>query len=347
MLVPPTAETSVPVESTATFPAIAATTSIPVATLPISTDTPVAPPTLTALPPATSTAPIGAVSTPTSTGGGYGQIAFASTRSGEPQIYIMNIDGTGLVQVTDLTDGACQPSFSPEGTRLVFTSPCLGNDDRYPGSALWVINTDGTGLQALVTAPGGDYDPAWSPLGSQIAFTSLRSGRPQITIIDLDDGELHDVSQSGQYDTQPAWSPTGTQLLFTSFRTGFSTIWEVPAAGGSPQVFSRSGEKDNSSPVWSTDGQVIIFEQEVGGIPRLVAARYEDRGRTETRLCTQGRLGGQAMREASWSPDGRWVVFETWPDGSNHDLAIMTSGCTNYALLVTDPAYDFDATWRP
>ncbi len=347
LLVPPTAGITAPIPDTPTFPALATVTPVAPVILPNPTDVPAASPTISPEPQVSLTAPPSGAPTPTSTGGGYGQIAFASTRAGLPQIFLTNIDGTGLVQVTDLAEGACQPSFSPDGSRLAFTSPCTGNDDRYAGSALWIINTDGTGLQPLVTAPGGDYDPAWSPSGDRIAFTSLRGGRAQIYVINLSDGSLLDLSQNGEYDSQAAWSPTGTQLIFTSMRTGISTIWEMPDDGEPQTVFSRSGGRENSHAAWSTDGQVLIFEQLLGGIPRLVAARYEEHGRIETRLCTQGRLGGQAMREARWSPDSRWLVFETWPDGRNHDLAIMSSGCTNYALLVTDPAYDFDPAWRP
>ena len=347
LLVPPAGAVVSPAPNTPTFPALATVTSAVPVILPNLTDVAPASPTVSPPPQASLTAPASGAPTPTSTGGGYGQVAFASTRAGLPQVFLMNIDGTGLAQVTDLAEGACQPSFSPDGSRLAFTSPCTGNDDRYAGSALWVINIDGTGLQPLVTAPGGDYDPAWSPDGNRIAFTSLRGGRPQIYVLDLRDGSLRNISENGEYDSQAAWSPTGTQLIFTTVRTGLSTLWEMPDTGDPQLAFSRSGQRENSHASWSNDGQVIIFEQPSGGIPRLLAARYEDRGTIETRLCTQGRLGGQAMREAHWSPDSRWLVFETWPDGVNHDLAIMTSGCTNYALLVTDPAYDFDPVWRP
>jgi hypothetical protein len=64
------------------------------------------------------------VAGPTPMGGGIGQVAFASTRAGLPQIFLANVDGTGVKQLTTMTDGACQPSWSPDGQRLVFTSPC-------------------------------------------------------------------------------------------------------------------------------------------------------------------------------------------------------------------------------
>jgi Tol biopolymer transport system component len=53
------------------------------------------------------------------------------------------------------------------------------------------------------------------------------------------------------------------------------------------------------------------------------------------------------MAEPRWSPDGGWLVFETWPDGKNHNLAILSVSCTNFAELTTDPALDFDPAWRP
>jgi Tol biopolymer transport system component len=53
------------------------------------------------------------------------------------------------------------------------------------------------------------------------------------------------------------------------------------------------------------------------------------------------------MADPDWSPDGRWLVFETWPDGKDHNIAIMTSTCTNYAVLTQDPGLDFDPAWRP
>ena len=80
---------------------------------------------------------------PTPLGGGGGLIAFASDRSGMPNIWVINVDGTGLKQLTDLQDGACQPEWSPEGERLVFISPCDDDKDYYYGAGLFMMNADG------------------------------------------------------------------------------------------------------------------------------------------------------------------------------------------------------------
>ncbi len=296
----------------------------------------------------TAVIPPTAVSTPT--GGGYGQLAFASSRSGVPQIYLVNIDGTQPRQLTNLSEGACQPSWSPDGMRLLFTSPCPRNRDRYPGSALWVINVDGSGLEVLTAVPGGDYDPAWSPSGDRIAFTSLRDGWPQVYVMDADGTDAQNLSRSDFWESQPAWSPDGSQILYVSPRSGQEAIWIMGANGESPRAVTRSNDRRNTHPDWSMVGQMLLYQQNIGGVPRLVVMRYQDfldKRFLETRVCQQGQRAGQPMAEPRWSLDGMWIAVETWPTGENHDIAILSSSCAYYSEIVTGPGADFDAAWRP
>lgn len=287
-------------------------------------------------------------SAPTPIGGGAAQIAFASDRvDGIPQIFLINIDGTDLVQVTNVDEGACQPDWSPDGLSIIFTSPCLKNQDEYPSSSLWVMKVDGSSLTPLTTSPGGDFDPAWSPDGQGVAFTSLRDGPAQVYVMNLDGSGLKNLTDDLAHDRQPVWSPTGSQLLFVSRRLSVYELWTIPSTGGDEQRFSRTVARDNTHPDWSTDGQLLIYEQQIGGIPRVVASRFEDRGTTEFQICAQGRLAAQPMAEPRLSPDGRWLTFVTWPTGVRHDIAILTTSCTNYRELTSDPFDDFDPVWRP
>jgi len=281
-------------------------------------------------------------------GGGHGQIAFASDASGIPQIWLMDIDGTGMRQITDTQRGACQPDWAPDGTRLIFISPCEENKELYEGSSLFIINSDGTELTPLPTVGGGDYDPSWSPDGTKIAFTSLRNeGRPKIFVLDLENKIITQLSEPNNRDFQPSWSPDGSQIVFVTTRDGPYQIWTMSADGTNQLRFTVSGSRKNSNPVWSPDGQVIIFTQkdEDASIPQLVGARYPDG--FENEFDVYPFPGAIPMREADISPDGFWLVLESWPEGALHEIFLMTINGAESIQLTIDPAYDFDSAWRP
>jgi serine/threonine protein kinase len=103
---------------------------------------------------------------PTPIGSGFGQLAIASDRSGVPEIWLVDLVGDNLTMLTNFPEGACQPSWSPDGKRLVFISPCPKNQLTYAGASMFILDIDaGTAPQPLATLPGGDFDPSWSPDG--------------------------------------------------------------------------------------------------------------------------------------------------------------------------------------
>jgi serine/threonine protein kinase/Tol biopolymer transport system component len=283
-------------------------------------------------------------------GGGPGQIAFASDRSGIPQIWLINVDGSDLFQVTNAQQGACQPDWSPDGSQIVFISPCTENQEKYRGSSLFIINADGSGgMIPLPTQGGSDYDPSWSPDGNSIAFTSLRNGdRPQIFVLNLLDSTVIQLSESGtNQDFQPDWSPDGSALVFVTTRRGPYQIWSMAADGNDAQRFTASGNRKNTYPAFSADGQVVTFTQTDGAdsVPVLKGARYPFNGENEFKIYPFPGL--LPMREAEYSPDGFWLVFESWPEGSNHDIYVMTANGAERTQITKDPAFDFDPSWRP
>lgn len=284
--------------------------------------------------------------------GGASGIAFASDRTGFPQIYYLDLATRSLSQLTDLPNGACQPVWSPDGARLAYTSPCGSNRDAYTGSTIFIMDVDadanpGSAQPLMVSLGGGDYDPDWSPDGSQIAFTSQRTGRPQVFTVGLEGQAPFNVNDDLAHNWGPTWSGDGSQIAFLTGRGGAEEIWLVPAAGGEEKRFSRSDGKDIAKPDWSTDGATILFEKVVGSIPRIVAAPVSEGGVRVVQICQEGSLSLQPMGEPAWSPDGMWLAFETWPGGGDHKIAIMQVSCTGYEELTDDPALDFDAAWRP
>lgn len=118
------------------------------------------------------------------------RIAFSSDRDGDFEIFVMSIDGSGVVQLThnDALDWA--PQWSPDGTRIAFESDHDGYADtdsglHYPLDVM-VMNADGSGLRPLNQHPAYDSGGFWSPDGARIVFSSDRDGDTEIFIIDVD-----------------------------------------------------------------------------------------------------------------------------------------------------------------
>lgn len=125
-------------------------------------------------------------------------IAFASSRNGERQLFVMNADGSNVRQVTDLNNMGGRSTWSPDGTRLAFYRGPFGDRNIY------IINVDGTGLVQL-TSGGDNLGPSWSPDGNWITFTSFRDGNNEIYIIHLDGTGLTPLTNNSISDWQPRW----------------------------------------------------------------------------------------------------------------------------------------------
>jgi len=324
--------------------ALSTNTKLPTNTM-LPTDTAQPSPTATNTPQPTGLA----AATPT---GGGGMIAFASTRSGEPQIFLLDLTLGEVSQLTDIGGGACQPEWSNDGMRLVFIAPCQQNQSGYPGSSLFIINADGTQMNPLPSSPIGDYDPSWSPVDNRIVFTTIRDfDRPQIWVLDVDTGQSVNLSQNSQSDYQPTWFADGSKILFSSTRVvGRSKLWVMDADGQNVAEFSSNDNRTNFEAVWSPDGDRLVFTQfdsQGRGIPVLIGTNWLEggpqAGLEEYRLSNDPA----GMREADFSPDGLWVVFAMNSDPANLDIYMMRVDGSEITPLVVGDSNDFDPAWRP
>ena len=295
---------------------------------------------------------------PTATllGGGFSQIAYASDHTGVPQIYIMNSDGSDAHQVSNMTFGACQPDWSPDGERLVFTSPCPNRQDQYPDANLFIINVDGSNMAPLETGEDGDFDPAWSPDGKRIAFTSLRDGSPQIYVVTLGNNQVTRLTSASNdvrmpdWSMQPAWSPNGTQIVFTGHGplTDSLEIWVMSDAGlGQSFLIHRGSVLWNSHPKWSPDGNSILFS-ETQGAQELGWLMHFD---IQTLFAAHLRVGASGTH-GDYSPDGVWVAYESKdnqdPARQDYDIyRVRSDGTGEIVRLTSALTMEFDPAWRP
>src|SRR5829696_4754394 len=141
------------------------------------------------------------------------KIAFQSQRDGDPEVYVMNPDGTNQRRLTfdSLFDG--EPAFSPSGEKIVFSSYRDGNSETY------IMNADGSLQTNLTNNAAFDGYPAFSPDGKKIAFASDRGGHLGIWVMNVDGSNPTELAD-GVDGSEPAFNVWGTQIVFS--RTGTS-----------------------------------------------------------------------------------------------------------------------------
>jgi TolB protein len=201
------------------------------------------------------------------------EIAFASRRDGNWDIYRMEVASgiTSRLTFSTTYDGA--PAWSPDGGKIAFESYRDGNLD------LYVMDRDGKNVRRLTTDPAPDTNPAWSPDGKSIAFASYRNGNKDIYLLPLDSPEgekdLANLTNTPDRDEDnPAWSPDGTQLAYTSGRPGDQLIY----VNTFDPKYKSLQEADvglfgqGSEPTWSPDGKAIVFTYHRGASDALIGA---------------------------------------------------------------------------
>ena len=151
------------------------------------------------------------------------RIAFRS-RLKQIDIYVVNIDGTGLTKITDGPGGAVTPTWSPDGRRIAFT-----REGNRPG--IFVMDADGKNVVQLTSNKALDHRPAWSPDGRRIAFYSNRDGDLEIYVMNADGSNQVRLTRNPGEDSYPSWSPDGRRIVFQRRVLGHTQIHVMNADG--------------------------------------------------------------------------------------------------------------------
>ncbi len=281
-------------------------------------------------------------------GGSTGLITFVSNRTGTNQLWTMNADGSNQRQLSAVLGGVCQPAWSPDHTKIAVISPCDSQQIIYKNSKILILDENGANGVPMPHTQLGDFDPAWSPDGKQIAFTSHRTGLSHIFLYDFEEDTLQELSDTRYPDMHPAWNASGKQIAFTRLNIFFH-IYIMSSTGQTQFQFSSNGNINDYWPTWSSDGRFVLFsrnELDVN-IPYIVRLDYEDRGRgTEARIPPLSSNIPRPHYNGDLSHDMQWMVYESWPDGRNHDIYIIQPDGSNWLRLTTDPAMDFEPVWK-
>jgi TolB protein len=242
-----------------------------------------------------------------------------SDRDGNPEIYIMNADGSNQTRITNNPAGDSSPAWSPDGSMIAFnTNRFEGGGDEIArrnisGGETWGLNlTRLTFAKEHHSAKANNFI-AWSPDGRWIAFESDRDrDDPEIYLINAVDGtNARRLTYTRALDEVPSWSPDSRQILFSSDmhdkpQSGEYDIYIMNRDGtGQRRLTNFSGQ--DTYPSMSPDGLTIVFESWQHGHPEIYLMKAD--GSDATRLTTYGSAESVAEGESGGNSNPSWSPF--------------------------------------
>jgi dipeptidyl aminopeptidase/acylaminoacyl peptidase len=173
------------------------------------------------------------------------KIAFQSNRDTATQIFVMNADGSGVVNISNTSSDESYPSWSPDGTKILFTSNRGSNDEIY------VMDVDGSNQVNLTNALGTDQVASWSPDGTKVVFETNRDGDWEIYTMNADGSNQTNISSLGSSsEFSGSWSPDGSKILFFTDQDGDSGEIYVMNSDGSDKINLSNDSGYDESPKW-------------------------------------------------------------------------------------------------
>ena len=274
--------------------------------------------------------------------GSNGKIAF----SRDGQIWRMNADGTGPVQLTSAAAPSSEPEWSPDGAMIAYTRGTGANRE------VRVMNADGS-ADAQVAGPQ-TYSPTWSPDGSRIAFVEFYFD--PIDVVDIyyvvetkpdgsngrriTMGAVHPEVSGPLYGpvNDLEWSPRGDEIAFTNNTETYREIYVADVVTGSKQLFT--GDPSYAAyevwgASWSPDGAKLAYIRHDLVNPGL-DLHIRNRDGSGDAL-----VAGQHPASVEWSPDGTKLVF------SEGDLFSSTVSGAGRTQLTTTPSTEQGPDWQP
>ncbi len=264
-----------------------------------------------------------------------GRIAFTCTRGDYNQICMVNRDGTGLAQLTDMDASNYYPTFTPDGASLLFSSNRNGAFD------LYLLSFDQKALIQITDHIGNVVSPDYSPDGRKIVFANRVGENPTaIWEVNSDGLNPHLLYTGTNSIVSVAWSPDGERIAY-AMSVGIPQEYEIfimDANGKNHVRISRGLQGVGGSIDWSPDGtNVLVY---VGPFAEKDVFRIDAANGEFTQLTHGGNNAG-----AAYSPDGRFIVFNSQRNNDQADLYIMRADGENQQQLTNDPEPDWGAQW--
>lgn len=251
----------------------------------------------------------------------------------QKRLGVMDYDGANNQFLTDSNSIVLAPRFSPDGSRVLYTSYETG----FP--KIYVLDIATVKRQVLQDQPGTmSFAPRFAPDGQTVVFSLATGSNTDIYALNLASGARQQLTSAPSIETAPSYSPDGSQIVFESDRSGAPQLYVMSANGGEAKRISF-GQGRYGTPVWSPRGDLIAFTKQNRGRFHIGVMRTDG---SDERLLSASFLD----EGPTWSPNGRVIMFtrETSGAGGNSTLHSVDISGRNLKVVKQNAS---DAEWSP
>jgi Tol biopolymer transport system component len=268
-------------------------------------------------------------------GSTYQKIVFTAPGSDHlTDIFIMDINGMAKRNITNHKDHDLFSDFSPDGSRILFSSNRNGNADIY------IINVDGSNLIRLTNSIEDEYAAKFSPDGSKIAYRVNVAQYSELYIMNADGNGKKRLTNNNGLDTDPNFSSNGLKIIFTSYSDGNGEIFKMNTDGSYQENITNDTNSTDYYPRFFQNDNRILFNKSSGINSQIY--KMDSDGNNQENLTNDP----SENIEQQLSPDENSIVYVSSRTG-NQEIFIMKIDGTNQINLSNNPRSDYDPQFSP
>ena len=239
-------------------------------------------------------------------------IVFVSTLGGEPDLWTIRLDGSGLARLTSGMGGvghlaSFMPAVSPDGERIAFVSAKSGADE------VWLLKLGGSGPEQVTSLGARVESLTWSPDSTSLLVASSARGTFDIYLVDLAERSTARITGDERYEVYAVFTPDGQRVLYVRLNDDWTDheIVSIGPGGSDARMllldtnfFDYHYGQRFGYPLVSPDGETLLFRSERSGWINIWAARVDGSGNP-----WQVAPSDAEQSDAVWSPDGQSIAF--------------------------------------
>ena len=263
------------------------------------------------------------------------KIAFASNRSGNWEIYVMNPDGSQQERLTQNNARDFSPVWSPDGEQILFVS------DRGGLSDLYVMDADGKHVRRVFRKSALRMEPTWSPDGERIAFHA-EEPRWSIQTATIHGAAVKQVALAEWRGGNPSWAANGNEIAFVGDVGGTRRILILQLLSGGIRTFLPKEKSWMYTPAWSPDGDKLAFTWSKLALDGRESIYVANRDGSDLKPIGEPAFD---VSNPTWSPDGDKVVYVEDAKNNNDRQIVLVDVETGGKKQLTRQGLNITPAW--